>query len=466
MDIILEQNALLESFLANLANKNGLGLDQVKFLFCSFIAYPLGFICSLLPNVPFIKHSYCLLLGLAFGWITMGTQLIHSFVTATVAYFLMAVLPSKRAAQVVYVWCMLYLSASHIYRMWDDYMGYALDFTGPQMLLTLKLTTMAVDLYDGTKPAEELKGYAKLMNLKKLPNIFEFYGYVYFFGGFLAGPAFNCREYLEFIDGSLYKDAPNGKMPNPIVPFIKNTLLLVIVIAPGLWVNMNYPLTWARNPIFYTWDLPTRFAYTWFAACFSRFSYYFAWKLSEGSCILAGIGYKKTENGVADWSRATNFKITKVELAQNFRDVTDGWNLRTDAWLKHYIYERVTVAPTMLTFLNSALWHGFYPGYYFSFVTANFMVQTARVIRRNIRPWFLQADGVTPKPTKRIYDVICVFVTSFSLNYTMCPFVILGFEYAVHHWSSLYFVGHILVFLTYIVAGLLVRPPKAPKKKE
>lgn len=31
-------------------------------------------------------------------------------------------------------------------------------------------------------------------------------------------------------------------------------------------------------------------------------------------------------------------------------------------------YERSPVSPTMSTFLLSALWHGFYPGYYIMFV--------------------------------------------------------------------------------------------------
>ena len=46
------------------------------------------------------------------------------------------------------------------------------------------------------------------MRLEKLPSLLEFFAYVYFFGGFLAGPAFNMKEYLSFVDGSLFKDVP------------------------------------------------------------------------------------------------------------------------------------------------------------------------------------------------------------------------------------------------------------------
>ena len=51
-----------------------------------------------------------------------------------------------------------------------------------------------------------MKPYQKLMHLKTLPSPLEFFAYVYFFCGFLAGPAVNMREYLNFIDGSLFND--------------------------------------------------------------------------------------------------------------------------------------------------------------------------------------------------------------------------------------------------------------------
>ena len=38
--------------------------------------------------------------------------------------------------------------------MYTDYMGWTMDFTGPQMLLTIKLTTFAFDYVDGFKDPE------------------------------------------------------------------------------------------------------------------------------------------------------------------------------------------------------------------------------------------------------------------------------------------------------------------------
>lgn len=90
--------------------------------------------------------------------------------------------------------------------MATDWMGYHLDFTGPQMLITIKLSTFAFDIYDGMKGnGKELSEYQKKMCLERIPTPLEYYGYIYFFAGFLSGPAFNLKEYLSFIDMSMFK---------------------------------------------------------------------------------------------------------------------------------------------------------------------------------------------------------------------------------------------------------------------
>lgn len=47
--------------------------------------------------------------------------------------------------------------------------------------------------------------YQKEMHVKQIPNLLEYFAYIYFFPGFLAGPAFNYKEYISFIDGSMFK---------------------------------------------------------------------------------------------------------------------------------------------------------------------------------------------------------------------------------------------------------------------
>lgn len=70
-------------------------------------------------------------------------------------------------------------------------------------------------------------------------------------------------------------------------------------------------------------------------------------------------------------NRVTNVDIIAYETADNIKSLLDTWNMNTNKWLKNYVYLRVTPPgknpnffSTIATFGTSAIWHGFYPGYY------------------------------------------------------------------------------------------------------
>jgi lysophospholipid acyltransferase len=84
----------------------------------------------------------------------------------------------------------------------------------------------------------------------------------------------------------------------------------------------------------------------WFlyAFCFaSRTKYYGVWSLTEGACILSGLGYNGLDaNKKARWDRVTNVDPWALETAQNTRAYLEAWNMNTNKWLKNYVYLRVT----------------------------------------------------------------------------------------------------------------------------
>jgi lysophospholipid acyltransferase 1/2 len=67
------------------------------------------------------------------------------------------------------------------------------------------------------------------------------------------------------------------------------------------------------------------------------------------------------------------------------REMIDSWNHQTAVWLKFYVHDRTAkqYIPTLVTFMVSAFWHGFYPIYYIFFIQAYLMTEAARAIFRN-----------------------------------------------------------------------------------
>lgn len=58
----------------------------------------------------------------------------------------------------------------------------------------------------------------------------------------------------------------------------------------------------------------------------------------------------------------------------------------TNQWLRMVVYERVPRKyGTALTFGLSALWHGFYAGYYMTFATGAIVLSAARVVILNLK---------------------------------------------------------------------------------
>ena len=126
----------------------------------------------------------------------------------------------------------------------------------------------------------------------------------------------------------------------------------------------------------------------------TRLKYYGVWYLTEGACILSGMGYKGIDpkTGRVQWDRLQNVNPWGIESAQNTRAYLGNWNINTNNWLRNYMYLRVTrrgkkpgFRASLATFVTSAIWHGFYPGYYLSFLLAAFL-QTVSKSKRNPYP--------------------------------------------------------------------------------
>lgn len=61
----------------------------------------------------------------------------------------------------------------------------------------------------------------------------------------------------------------------------------------------------------------------------------------------------------------------------------DSWNKTTLVWLRRVVYDRMPAYNTLAVFSCSAVWHGFYPGYYMTFSTGALFTFAARYVSKN-----------------------------------------------------------------------------------
>lgn len=349
------------------------------------------------------------LVGIFDLWINgIGTLAISSVGAYCIAYYLKS---SPYMPWVGFFYLMGHMSISHIQRQASNDPG-SVDITGAQMVLLMKLSSFCWNVADGQLPADHLSEYQKERMLKDVPPILDYAAWVLFFPSLFAGPAFDFADYRRWIDTTMF-DVPAEVDPSKKPPVRKKRKIprsgtpATLKAASGLvWLlffifaGTKYYPNVILQPSFREYGMAQRIWINYVINVVARFKYYAVWSLSEGACILAGMGYNGFDpiTGKVSWNKLQNIDPWQVEFAQNTRGYLAGWNMNTNNWLRNSVYLRVTprgkkpgFRASLITFATSALWHGFYPGYYLTFVLAS-VVQT--VAKRKL---FVSSSNLEPK---------------------------------------------------------------------
>lgn len=454
----------------------GMPLDQFNFVVCQLVSIASGFFFRAYlkpgPQNTLRRHLVALLWGIALGHFCFGKQMWHLFFQAFVSYLALEFCPRRYVHLFTFVFCMGYLSVVHIYRQIYDYGNYTLDITGPLMISTQKLTSLAFAFYDGKRREEDLSSDQKSQAIRENPHIIEFLSYIFNFQGIACGPLVYYKDYIDFIDGNnilknkkknqAYDEDSDNRIVQPSVVQPVITKLIYVILIALVYFNVASKYSVASNlspeilekPIFY------RLCYYFISSGSQRSKYYLAWVLSDVVNNASGLGFNGYDaDDNPKWDLVTNINILKIETGTSMKALFDNWNIGTQLWLRRIAYDRLSTGKTLGVFVLSAFWHGFYPGYYMTFILAAFMVYAGRGIRRKIRPYF-QANQIT----KIMYAIITWICTLFAMNYAIASHILLELELSVQFYNSFYWFVHMIVIA--IALALPGGSTKGKKKTE
>jgi len=446
----------------------GLPVDQTKFLLIVLLSYPLGFGFRLLPSAQ-LKHLYSSGIGLFFMFFCFGyVGWVHFFATSLFIYASFFLVPPQYLPKLAFFFLFIYLSSLHIYRMIIDYMGYSMDTTALMMVLIVKLSILACNYSDGVKEKQEKELLTQISRenaISVVPGFLEYISYLAWFPTMLSGPAFHFTHYKNWIENQHHVPSPWKQT---------GLVFLSALLHGGLYVflTQKFPVEICFVP--HGMDhMPfiSKLFYIWIATFGVRNKYYFIWKLTEGSGVLSGLGYGGVdESGNPKWDRLTNIEVWKVESCTAARDISTFWNSKTGDWLKNYIYFRQSKNPASgsvptyalyLTNTASAFWHGFYPGYYLSFVFTAITVDLSRQVHSFMRPYVESSERA-----KQIGEYLSRLIAIITLNYGFLSFIGLSMDRSLNAFRSVGYFGHITVFLIYVglyVAKRIIKKPRTPK---
>ncbi|XP_077166518.1 membrane-bound glycerophospholipid O-acyltransferase 2 isoform X3 [Paroedura picta] len=368
---------------------------------------------------------------------------------------------SNISGRYCFVFALGYLTVCQISRVYIfDYGQYSADFSGPMMIITQKITSLAYEIHDGMfRKDEELTPSQRCLAVRRMPSLLEYLSYNCNFMGILAGPLCSYKDYITFIEGRSYQPAQseaNGKEeikyeqtdPSPNTAVAQKLVVCGLSLLFHMTVSKTLPVEYNIDDHFRaTASLPTRIIYLYLSLMAARPKYYFAWTLADAINNAAGFGFRGYDkNGVSHWDLISNLRILHIEFSTSFKMFLDNWNIQTALWLKRVCYERASFSPTIQTFILSAIWHGVYPGYYLTFLTGVLMTLAARSVRKNMRHYFTDSPA-----TKLCYDIMTWMTTQVAISYTVVPFVLLSVKQSIKFYSSWYFCLHIICILVFLI---------------
>ncbi|KAI9261139.1 MBOAT, membrane-bound O-acyltransferase family-domain-containing protein [Sporodiniella umbellata] len=428
--------------------------DHLKLALVILFTYPSAVLFKRLPSAS-LKHAF----SIAYTTLVMLSVLqffqgyIHIVATSIASYIFMKY---TSYARLNFVFVMISMFISHHTRAKKSYFGdTVLDYSGAMMILTIKLTSFGFNVMDGRlAQTKKLSEHDEKMKLTEYPSLVQYFGWIFFFSGFFTGPTIEYMDYVRFTETRVQTKTwtHSGMRLAKSLVFV----LALVYLAP----DYNY-FESIRTP----WDwqsLSTKILSLQLTAVLIRSKYYAIWYMTEGASIMAGLGFKGYDGqGQPIWNKTTNARVLSCEFAQSLKELTENWNIGANHWLRHYVYLRFdrpgSVYSTMMTYVISALWHGFDLGFYVFFVVGSVLQIVGRQVRKSIRPLSMNIDGQPNTYLKPVYNVCTWAVTMGILNLLVPCFDVPSLKTVYVIWYRINFI-HLKVIAAGTAVLILLMP--------
>eukprot|EP00096_Caligus_rogercresseyi_P011555 TRINITY_DN4564_c0_g1_i1.p1 TRINITY_DN4564_c0_g1~~TRINITY_DN4564_c0_g1_i1.p1 ORF type:complete len:465 (-),score=102.20 TRINITY_DN4564_c0_g1_i1:281-1675(-) len=352
-----------------LAESAGASPAAIRLLLGQLLAYPMMLVYRsyFSKSSPNVQHLYLTSISLLIaGWSFGLWTLFHSVACIMISYGVLFVFgPTFRASSFIFGFNMTYLLTGYFANNTESY---DLSWTMPHCVLCLRLSAVAIDLYDGTKKEESLSEEQKKHRLVEMPSLLELFSQCFFLGGYFVGPQFSMRKYQEFIQRNISQD-----LIPPISFGFKRCGLGFLYLLMHLIGAQYAPTEYVTTEEFLQMGfLRQSFWYSvWVKGILAK--YIAVWLFSEGAFVLSGLSYNGMDaEGNPLWNGGANVKLRLFEKASKFGDIIASFNCNTNNWVAMYVYKRLKflgnrLMSQLITLMFLALWHGIHSGYYVTF---------------------------------------------------------------------------------------------------
>ena len=373
------------NFAIYLESKVGAPKEQIIIITTLAAAIPFSFLNYFVKG----KNNrilYSLIIGFIFHYSIYGKKCLHTIFATLATYYFVKFYGRKLSPLYVLLGTMLQLSVLNIHRMFFDFAGWAIDDVSTIYMVNLaKYSSFAYSYDDGGKDIKEIRSdHLKKERIVEMPSLIEFASYIYFYPTTIVGPFVEYKDYMNFIE--LKEEYANltSNLGYVFYQGFEKLFLGIFFVAFFALYGDVYPM-YAVGKAEFREKYPNfwyRILYMYLCGPVGRAKYYVAWLLTYSSLIFSGMAYGENINKegikVRDVEKGTYGSILYNEVGMNSTEKMKYWNTSIHLWLKYNVYVRVLgskgrfknnrVVAAFCTYALSAIWHGFYPSYYVSFL--------------------------------------------------------------------------------------------------
>ena len=141
--------------------------------------------------------------------------------------------------------------------------------------------------------------------------------------------------------------------------------------------------------------------------------YFVGWCLMDVGPIATGLAFNGYDGEAPRWDRVSSVNIWNIMFSSRCKDFLANWNISAHNWLKHYIFMRMlptgkrgqgVAEAAFMTFIVSATWHGYYPGFFGFFIGAGILDYQGKLFEEGVVS-MLDQNGIA----KKVIDVLMWF---------------------------------------------------------
>ncbi|KAH0785687.1 MBOAT family protein [Histomonas meleagridis] len=235
------------------------------------------------------------------------------------------------------------------------------DISGLIMFNALRFWTIAFNLADGRKKEIKRKQW-KDIAISRPPSFLLYIAYLFSYNGLYSGPVIPITTFDEIMQMSNDEASAKSDFKDSSIIWLQS---FIMCLTYGIGIRI-IPAEFIISEKFIS--LP--YIIKLFIGCLECFlhisRYMFAWLGGEAGFRALGAEHVKT----VDFENCRSIRLSVFFRLRSISELSREWNHTVHFVLKEFIHVRLLTAgfPYVVaraaTFLFSAYWHGFLPGYY------------------------------------------------------------------------------------------------------